>query len=162
MATTIQILPDAPVHDGVTLRGYRTSFDLSKAPPAQRKAMERMMGARGAETWMAAFDRVGMIVGGSDSAAAAGRLIDAARGKAPRFVTPPAIAQFLTESRARKDSMAMTLDFAGIVASVTGLAAPAGDGAPLMLSLGFADRRAHLRFAAPAACVRGMMAAARP
>jgi hypothetical protein len=162
IATTIRILPDAPVHDGVTLRGYRTSFDLSKVPPAQRKAMERMMGGSGAETWMAAFDGVGTIVGGSDSAAAAGRLIDAVRGKAPRFVTPPAIAQFLTESRARKDSMAMTLDFAAIVASVAGGTARAGGGAPLMLSLGFADRRAHVRIAAPVASVRDMMAAVRP
>jgi len=150
------------VHDGVTLRGYRTNFDLSKTPPAQRNAMERMMAGGVTETWMAAFDGFSTVAGGPDSAAAAGRLIDAARGKAPRFVAPPAIAQFLTQSRARKDSLAMTLDIAGMVASMAGGAPGAGDDAPLMLSLGFADRRAHLRIAAPVASVRAVMAAARP
>jgi hypothetical protein len=162
MTGTMRTLPDAPVHDGVTLRGYRTSHDLSKATPAQREAMERMVGARGADTRMAVFDGVGTIVTGPDSVAAAGRLIDAVRGKAPRFAAPPAIAQFLTESRARKDSMAMTLDIARIIASMAGGATRAGDGAPVMLSLGFADRRAHVRIAAPVASVRAVIPAARP
>jgi hypothetical protein len=163
MATTIRALPDAPVHDGVTLRGYRTSFDLSKTPPEQRKAMERMVGANGgAETWMAAFDGVGTIVGGPDSSTVAGQVIDAVRGKAPRFVTPPAVAQFLAESRARKDSLAMTLEMAGIVAAATGAAPRGGGDAPMRFSLGFADRRAHLRIAVPVASIRTMMPARRP
>lgn len=162
MATTIRTLPDAPVHDGVTLPGYHTSYDLSKAPPDQRKAMERMLGADGADTRMAAFDGVGTVATGPDSVAAAGGLIDAVRGKAPRFVTPPAIARFLTESRGRKDSMAVTLDMARILASMAGAPARAGDDAPVMLSLGFADRRAHVRIAAPLASMRAMMAASHP
>lgn len=162
LATTIRTLPDAPVHDGVALRGYHTSYDLSKALPEQRKALERMVGANGADTRMAAFDGVGTIVAGPDAVAAAGRLIDAARGKTPRFVAPPDIAQFLTGSRARKDSLAATLDMAGIVASMAGRAPRTGDAAPMMLSLGFADRRAHLRLAAPVASMRAMMAAVRP
>jgi hypothetical protein len=161
MPTTIRTLPDAPVHDGVTLRGYHTSYDLSKAPPAQRQAMERLA-AGGADTRIAAFDGVGTIVTGPDSVASARRLIDAARGKAPRFVAPPAIAGFLAASRARKDSVAMTLDMAGILAIVAG-GAPQGAGeAPLLFSLGFADRRTHLRIAAPVASMRAAVAAARP
>jgi hypothetical protein len=109
------------------------------------------------------------VVTGPDSVAAAGRLIDAARGKAPRFVPPPAIARFLTASRARKDSLAMTLDMAGILAGVAGDApqghddAPQGhDDAPLLVSLGFADRRAHVRIAAPVVSIREVMAVIQP
>jgi hypothetical protein len=161
MTTTITPLPDAPVHDGVALRGYHTSYDLSKIPPAQRQAMERFAPAGGVDTRLAVFDRFGTVVTGLDSIADASRLIDAARGKAPRFVTPPAIARFLTGSRARKDSMAMAIDIAGFLASMTG--APQGGGAaPLLVSLGFADRRAHFRVAAPVASVRAMMAAVQP
>lgn len=162
LATTIRTLPDAPVHDGVALRGYHTSYDLSKAPPDQRQAVERMVGAGGADTRMAAFDGVGTIIAGPDTVAAAGRLIDAVRGKAPRFVASPAIAQFLTGSRARKDSFAAILDVARILAGMAGGAPRTGDAAPVMLSLGFADRRAHVRFAAPIASMRAVMAAVRP
>lgn len=162
VTTTVKALPDAPVHDGVTLRGYHASYNLSKAPPDQRAAMERFSPAGGVDTRMAVFDGVGTVASGPDSVARMGRLIDAARGKAPRFVAPPAIAEFLTSSRARKDSLAMTLDLAGLFASVAGTAPQAHDDAPLLISLGFADRRAHVRIAAPVAGVRAMMAAAQP
>lgn len=129
LPATLQTLPDAPVHDGVALPGYRTSYDLSKAAPAERKAMEEFTGTGRTDTRMATFDGVSTVVTGSDSLAAAGRMIDAVRGKAPRFVAPPAIAQFLTGSRARKDSMAMTLDLAGMLAGAAG-AAPRAHDAP--------------------------------
>jgi hypothetical protein len=158
----LQTLPDAPVHDGVALPGYRTSYDLSKAAPAERKAMEQFAGTGRTDTRMTAFDGVGTVVTGSDSVAAAGRMIDAVRGKAPRFVAPPAVAQFLTGSRARKDSMAMTLDLVGLLAGMRGGAPQAHDDAPLLVSLGFADRRAHFRIAAPVTSIRAMMAVLQP
>lgn len=162
MVMTFRTLPDAPAHDGVTLRGYHTSYDLSKAPPAQRQAMERITAAGGVDTRIAAFDGVGTLVTGPDSVADAGRLIDAARGKAPRFVTPPAIAQFLAGSRARKDSLAMAFDAGEFLAAMAGRAPQSSGDAPFQISLGFADRRAHLRLAAPATSLRAAIAAVQP
>ena len=160
ISTTVTTLPDAPSHEGVVLRGYRTTYDLSKAPPAQRKAIERISRAGGTDTRMAAFDKVGTVVAGPDAVADAGRLIDAARGKAARFVPSPRLAEFLADSRARKDSMVMTFDIAGLMAIATGAPPQGGPEAPFVMSLRFADRRAHLRIDAPVASVRAAAAAA--
>jgi hypothetical protein len=162
ISTTLTTLPDAPSHEGVVLRGYRTTYDLSKAPPAQRKAIERIARAGGTDTRIAAFDKVGTVVAGPDALADAGRVIDAARGKAARFVPSPTLAGFLADSRARKDSMVMTFDVTGLIAVAAGAHPQDGPEAPFLVSLRFADRRAHLRIAAPVASVRAAAAAGKP
>lgn len=162
ISTTVKAAPDTPAHDGVALRGYRVSYDLSNTPPAQRKMMEQLARAGGADTRIATFDGVGAIATGPDSAAEAGRMIDAARGRAARFVPPPALAALLAGSRARKESVVMTFDVGGMLAAIAGGPPRGGADAPFSFSLGFADRRAHVRIAAPVASVRAAMLAGKP
>ncbi|HWU90055.1 MAG TPA: hypothetical protein VN253_22485, partial [Kofleriaceae bacterium] len=73
--------------------------------------------------------------------------IDAARGKGKRLAPPAPVADFLAASRTRKESVAMVMDL--------GALAGLGTGRAVMMSLGFADKNAHLRITLPAATLRG-------
>jgi hypothetical protein len=150
--TTIHANPDATIYDGVKLRSYETTYDLSKAQPAQRKAMEAMLPGGTHHTQIAAFDGLGIVIASPDSLADAKRAIDAARGKPPRFVAGSALGDLFAASRAHKDSVAMVFDLGGLLGAITG--ATGGSGQPMMVSLGCADQRAHLRIALPAATAR--------
>ncbi len=130
------------VHDGVRLKGYDVTYDLSKLPAQSRAAMEAMVATgKPVHASIATFDRLGLATMGGASAANA---VDAARGKGRRFTPPPMLADFLIGSRARKESFLMAMD----VATFAGIA---GAGQPVIISAGFADQAAHLRFALPAA-----------
>jgi hypothetical protein len=157
VSTTIRSSAATTVHDGVTLRRYDTTQDLSALPAALRQAMEKMLAGPTTSTVLATFDKLGLSATGSDSAADARLTIDAARGKGPRFAVPAAIAELLAASRQRKESMVLAVDVAGFMAALTGQ--PSAAAWPLVMSFGFADRSAHLRFAAPAATLRAIIAA---
>jgi hypothetical protein len=58
------------------------------------------------------------------------------------------VSDFLAGSRTRKESIAMVMDL--------GALAGLGTGRLVMVSLGFADKNAHLRLTLPAATLRGM------
>jgi hypothetical protein len=156
ISTTTKSHPATTVHDGVTLRRYDTTHDVSKAPAAQRAAMEAMVKGMAASARIATFDSLGLIAVAPDSAAEAHRMIDAARGKGSRFIATPATADLIAGSRSRKDSMVIVLDLGALVSAMTGGKVGVQ---PVVMSIGFADRNAHFRVAAPAASVRAIKSA---
>ena len=155
---TIKTNPGTVPHDGVALRSYETGYDLSKVPEADRKAMETLYPRGSMAVHLGTFDRLGMVAFGPDSLAEARRAIDAARGKAPRFAAPQIVGQLLASSRARKDSIAMMMDIgtlmAGIAAAAGGPPRASAEVQPMVMSLGFADRNAHIRIGLPATTAR--------
>jgi hypothetical protein len=158
ISTTVKASPDTVAHGGVALRSYATTYDFTKVAEAERKAMEKMYPRDATTVHLGAFDRLGMIAFGADSLAEAQRAIDAARGKAPRYAAPQIVGQLLASSRARKDSIAMMIDVGALIAGVSAatggpLMAPAGP-QPVVVSLGCADRNAHIRIGLPATTAR--------
>jgi hypothetical protein len=149
---TIKANPGTTVHDGVALRSYEATYDLSKMPPAQRQAMEATLPGAQVRTQIATFDALGVIALGPDSLTEAGLAIDAARGKAPHFVAPTLTGELLAASRARKDSVAMMMDLGALLAKITGSAPTTA--APILMSLGCADHNAHLRLVLPVVTLR--------
>jgi hypothetical protein len=154
MTSTIKSNSKTTVHDGVTLRSYDTTYDMSKMPPMQRQAMDSMFPAGGISARIAAFDKVGIVTSTSDSAVDANRAIDAARGKGTRFAPSRGTADLLAASRDRKESLVIIMDIAGLMAGFTGR--PAAGAEPVVASLGFADRNAHFRIALPASTMRAV------
>jgi len=159
LSTTITASPETASHDGVTLRGYDTVVDYSKAPPAQQQVLEAMAPSGTHRTMVAAFDAVSMAVLGKDSLAEARRTIDAVRGKTAHFAPSSAVGGLLAASRARKDSGAMVMDLGQFFGAMTGK--PMAD-LPMLLALGFADHNAHIRLAVPAATAQTVMKSANP
>lgn len=147
MTQTITTNPKSTVHDGVTLRGYDTVHDLSKAAPANRAVWEKMFPKSGLATRGGTFDKLAVVAAAADGTAAAAAVIDAARGKGARFTPPAVVGDFLAGSRARKESIVMVADI-GAMAGLT-------SGRMFMTSFGFADKNAHIRIALPAATLRG-------
>jgi hypothetical protein len=145
IGTTMKTAQGAKPHDGTV----DLTYDFSKAPAPTRAAMQTMIPNGVTSTRIVTFDQLGLIAMAHDSASAATRAIDAARGKTPHVTAAP-IAKMISASRARKESVVMVFDLAGLLGKLS--AAPA----PLMMSLGFADHNAHIRIAAPAATIRTM------
>jgi hypothetical protein len=160
LSTTIKTSPDTTAYDGVTLRSYDTTFDLSKVPAAQRQTVESLTPGGQQRSYIATFDALGMLVAAPEGLPEAKRSIDAARGKTARLVPGAVLGELLTASRARKDSLAMMLDLGAVIAAATGK--PAATAQPVVVALGFADRNAHVRVALPAATLRAAMTAAKP
>jgi hypothetical protein len=149
MTVTHVANPRPTTHDGVAIRGYDVTYDLSKAPPETKTVIEKMVPKTGLTTRVAIFDQLGAVGLSADGAASTQAAIDAARGKGKRYAPPAAVTDFLAGSRARKESVAMVMDVGGIMAG-------APTGRALMLSMGFSDKRAHLRITLPAATIRGL------
>jgi hypothetical protein len=89
---------------------------------------------------------------GPDAVAAAGRAIDAARGKGARYSAPAEVAAMLAASRARKDSVVFVMDFGAFAAMAQAPAAAKLKGA-MVMTAGFADGSMHLRLGLPVATV---------
>lgn len=157
--TTIVATPGSTSYDGVTLRSYDATTDYSKAAPNKRQLLESMNPSGPHRAHLAAFDKVFMMVMAKDGLAVAKRTIDAARGKAAHLELGSATETLLAASRAHKDSVAMTLDI-GAIAKLT-KAADLGV-LPVMMSLGFADRNAHIGMAVPLTTARSLMHAGNP
>jgi len=156
---TIRANSDTTQYDGVALRSYDATLDYSTATPAKRQALETMNPSGTHRVQLAAFDKLFMLVTAKDGLAVAKRTIDAARGNAAHLAPGSATDALLATSRAHKDSLAMTIDVGAIgrLASNNQLGV-----APVMMSLGFADRRAHIGLAIPAASARALMHVANP
>lgn len=166
MSTTIKTNAGTVAHDGVALRSYEASYDLSKASDADRKAVEAMFPRTATRVHVGAFDRLALVAYAPDSLAEAERAIDAARGKVPRFTAPQIVGQLLASSRARKDSVAMMMDLGSIMATVAAAAggtsrAPSGV-QPVVMTVGCADRNAHFRIGIPATTARTAVNAGKP
>jgi len=157
--TTIVANPDATLYDGVALRSYDATLDHSTAAPARRQALEMMNPSGTHRTQLAAFDERFMLVMAKDGLAVAKRTIDAARGNGPQLAPGTATGALLASSRAHKDSLVMTIDVGAIGRLVTGSQLGV---LPVMMSLGFADRSAHIGVAVPATTARALMHAANP
>jgi hypothetical protein len=158
-ATTITANPGTTTYDGVTLRSYDTVSDSSSVAPAQRKIIESFAPTGTQRTQLATFDKLSAFVMSKDSLADASRAIDAARGKAPRLALTDAGRALFAASRSRADSLAIQVD----IGAVLDVLSHAGAGAaPLMVSLGFRDRNAHVRVAVPAPTAQVLMKIANP
>jgi hypothetical protein len=152
MSVTYTTNPKTTTYDGVTLPGLDVAYDFSKAPPDTKAMMEKMIPKTGMTSRVATFDQLGLVALSADAAAGAAAAIDAARGKGKRYAPTAQITDFLAGSRVRKESVAMVMDVGGL----TGMGA---SGRALMISMGFADKRAHLRITLPAATFRGFTGA---
>jgi hypothetical protein len=166
IGTTVKTNPGTVTHGGVAMRSYEASYDLSKVPAADRKAMEVVIPKTATGGHVAAFDHLGLIALAPNSQVEAERAIEAARGKAPHFTAPAVVGQMLASSRARKDSMAMVLDIGAFMSGIPTMpgAPPRAPTGPIVfvLSFGCADRNAHFRIAAPASSARTAVNAAKP
>ena len=148
--TITQTTSTRPItHDGVAIRGYDVVYDFSKAPPETKASMGTMIPSTGLAARGATFDQLGVVAMSADGAAGVAAAIDAARGKGKRYAPTAQIADFLAGSRARKESLAMVMDLGALMGT-------GGSGRPVMVSLGFADKRGHLRLTLPAATIRGL------
>jgi hypothetical protein len=153
MSVTHTASPKTTTHDGVTLRGYDVAYDMSKAAPESKAMMERMIPKTGLTARVATFDQLGAVAVSADGNVGVAAAIDAARNKGKRFTPPAQVTDFLAGSRTRKESLVMVMDIGGLVGM-----GPAGRA--MMISMGFADKRAHLRITLPATTIRGLAGAA--
>ncbi|HTJ41943.1 MAG TPA: hypothetical protein VL463_07585 [Kofleriaceae bacterium] len=153
--TTLQTDPGASDHDGVSLRSYSTTYDLSKVPATQAAAMKQMVGGGTIHTIIGSFDQLGFMTQGADAAADAGRTIDAARGKGTHYAAPADAKDLLAASRARKDSIVMLMDFGAFAAMNPAMAATKVKvKGSMLMTVGFADGGLHLRMVLPAATAK--------
>ncbi|HET9619759.1 MAG TPA: hypothetical protein VFP84_00235 [Kofleriaceae bacterium] len=150
VATTIKALPQTTTYDGVTLRGYDTTYDLSKASPAQRDIHKKLAPNDVQHAQVATFDAVTLIAASADAAGDARKAIDASRGKpgAARFTASGLTRDQLAASRARKDSMALVFDLGRMIPAFAARATAVS--APIVMSFGAPDHNAHVRLAVPA------------
>jgi hypothetical protein len=155
MTVTHTANPKTTTHDGVTVRGYDVTYDLSKAAPESKAMMERMIPKTGLTGRIATFEQLGAVAVSADGNAGVAAAIDAVRNKGKRYAPPAQVTDFLAGSRMRKESVAMVMDVGGLLGM-----GPAGRA--LMLSMGFADKRAHLRITLPAATIRGFASGGMP
>jgi hypothetical protein len=149
VVTTIKTTPQTTTYGGVTLHGYDTTYDLSKASELQREMHKKLIPQSVQHSQVAVYDAVAMVAVSQDSVTDAKKVIDASRGKpgVARFTPSPIIRDQLAAARARKDSMAILVDVSGLLAPFLG---HGGTSPPLALTFGAADHNAHFRLTMPA------------
>lgn len=158
--------PDLAQYAGAPIHGMTTSVDLDSVPPLQRDMFARMYG-NGGQVMHMAFPQ-GALVATIGDLERCKRAIDARAGKGERLHLPDDTAHLFQVARARKDSLAFVIDLASMVgglrsAMIPGSPAPPAASAPgLAISLGFADKAAHLHFSLLAATVRALTSVAAP
>ena len=149
VVTKIKTSPQTTTYSGVTLHGYDTTFDLSKANELQRELHKKLMPQDVQHAQVAIYDALTMVAVSQDSVGDAQKVIDASRGKpgVARFTPTPIMRDQLAAARTRKDSMVLLVDLNSLLAALTGggVASP-----PIALSFGAADHNAHFRLALPA------------
>jgi hypothetical protein len=156
--STLKAMPGTTTHDGVTLRGYEASYDLSHVTAAQRAGLTAVIPAGGMQSLIGVFGGLGVVAMAPDSAAAAAAAIDAARGKGAHYAPSRELGRLLAASRARKESFVMVMDMVAFARMGGTLPVPAKAGPHVMVwSMGFADHAAHLRLSLPAATTRALM-----
>lgn len=133
-------------HAGVTLRGYTTSYDLSKMTAANRQLFEKSVPKTTMSSIGGVVDGIGVVGVSARGSATAIAAVDAVRHAAKRYAPPAAITAFLAASRARKESVVAVMDMAAMGMPTSG---------HFMMALGFADKNLHLRVGVPASIARG-------
>lgn len=149
VVATIKTSPQTTTYSGVTLHGYDTTYDLSKANEAQRAMHKKLMPQDVQHTQVAIYDALTLVAVSQDSVGDAKKVIDASRGKpgVARFTPSPMIRDQLAAARARKDSMVMFIDLNSLMAQFVG---HGGASPPLTMAFGTADHNAHFRVTLPA------------
>lgn len=143
ITTTLTGLSGTTNHDGVTIKGYDVTYDVSKANAAARASLQATVPTGTASVRIGTFDALGLLTMSSDINAA----IDAARGKAPAFTPSGANADFLASARSHQDSVMFVMD-------LNMLGKLPGGSLPFAFSLGFVDHSAHMRFAMPTSVIK--------
>jgi len=149
--STIKATPPT-TYDNITLRGYEIKQDLASVPAEQRKAIEAMWPGGVMAARIATFDGVGVVAIGSDSITEAKHVVDAARGKATHYTPSREVASLLETVRVRKESFGFVIDVGALAARLTSTPAPGPE--PILMSMGYADHNAHIRFAITAATLK--------
>jgi hypothetical protein len=159
--------PDLARHGGAVIHGVTTTVDLDSAPPLQRDLLARMYGDGGQKMHLA-FPP-GALIASIGELTLCEQAIDARTGQAARLRLAPSLASFVQAARARRDSILFVMDLVALLrtfraATLPGAAPPAaGLAAPgVALSLGFADRSAHLHITLLAETLRATAALAAP
>ncbi len=159
--------PDLARHGGAVIHGVTTTVDLDSAPPLQRDLLARMYGDGGQKMHLA-FPP-GALIASIGEIALCEQAIDARTGQAARLRLAPSLASFVQAARARRDSVLFVMDLVALLgtfraATTPGAAPPAAQlAAPgISLSLGFADRSAHLHITLLAETFRATAALTAP
>ena len=145
-------------YNNVTLRGYEIKQDLATVPVEQRKAMDAVMPGGVMAARIATFDGLGVVAIGQDSVTEAKHVVDAVRGKAMHFTPGREVASLLDTVRVGKASLGFVIDVGALAALSTSKVAPAPAPAPqpILMSMGYADHNAHIRFAITAATLKAL------
>lgn len=137
MKQTITFTPEAFTHDGVAVMAQKVDTALpAQTDPAADAAAPAAAPPVTSTSYFAGVDDFLGLATGSDQAMR--QLIDAVRDKGPRLVPAGGLAQALTATKARKDSVVMFLNFGALLG-----AAEAGAPQSMVMSLGFDE--AHMR-----------------
>ena len=148
LKATLHANPQPLAYDGLAIDSFETAIDLSTMTAVQQAAVTRTMpGGRGV-TYTGVVDRFALTVAsGSDGDAMVKALIDTVRGRAPALALTPDLRALVAAALARRDSAVMLMD----LSAMRGLPVAGAGPMTIMMSAGFADRRAHLRMAMPVA-----------
>jgi hypothetical protein len=139
---TIQTRTPPERHGDAKAAAFSFDYDTSMANAQVRAAMAPLVGKTTIEQ-VGTVGKVGFVTINVDPDRAA----DAIRGTGTTLVLDAALSAQVAAARARKDSVVAAVDVAFIRKSSVPL--------PMYMFLGYADGRAHLRFALPAASARG-------
>jgi hypothetical protein len=159
--------PDVASYDGAPIHGMTTTVDLDSVPPLQRDMFARMYG-NGGQVMHIAFPPGALlaVIGDLERCKHA---IDARAGKAERLRLSDDTAAQFQAARSRKDSVAFVIDVVSLVRGLRSAVTPADPSQPppiaapgLALSLGFADRSAHLHLTLLADTLRAAASLAAP
>lgn len=158
---------DLARHGDTVIHGVTTTVDLTSAPPAQRDLLARMYGEGGQKMHLA-FPP-GALIASIGELPLCEQAIDARTGRAARLRLTASLSSFFQAARARRDSVIFVMDFVALFGSFRSAAMPsapppaAGLSAPgLALTLGFADRSAHLHVTLLAETLRATATLAAP
>ena len=135
---------DAGHHDGVALMSYDLNYDRAALPPKVARALDESEFRGGVRVLVGGWDEVQGVAVGFEGVDVMHGVINATRGQGARLELAPDRARLFEDSRARKESLAILTDLRFSMAP----GAPSRSG--LLLALGFADGRMHLRLALPA------------
>jgi hypothetical protein len=159
--------PDVASHDGAPIHGITTTVDLDSVPPIQRDMFARMYGSAG-QVMHIGFPQGALlaVIGDLDHCKHA---IDARAGKVERLRLSSDTAAQFQAARARKDSLAFVVDLVSLIGGLRSAVTSADPSQPppvtapgLAVSLGFADKSAHLHFTLAAATFRAVASLAAP
>jgi hypothetical protein len=144
MKTKVQINKNVFQADGVEVDHYQTTMDLESLPAEQRTAIESM-GMVEQNVYFAAFDNLAAMTSDKDGKSSMTSMVVAARGKQGGFQIPAGLAKVLDASKARKESLAMSMDIGSLASGGTPSSIPFKT---LVMGMGKDEGALVVRFAA--------------